>query len=396
MQESRNDHYMVDMTKLNEQYNEIVLALQSGEDAIGLEEKFECNIILITEMNYERNINDAVRNSDIILDYIEGDILLGKIVFPGIGSYLQEQRLDMQHGLLSICLLVLFWGYGLIGLIYYFYIRPFRKLEGFASQVAKGNMEEPLAINKNNYFGAFTESFDLMREELKQAKENEYKANISKKELVAELSHDIKTPVAAIKATCEVLKLKIVKAQNEEEKKDVLQKLEIIERKSDMIDRLIGNMFHATLEELNNLSVDAIEESSHLVVNILKEIQYYENIEIMDDIPECLVFMDKLRLTQVIDNIINNSFKYAGTKVEVSFLDQKEGIIIRFRDYGKGVLEEELPLITQKYYRGVNKKGISGAGLGLFLSNYFTKNMMGGMDCYNDNGFIVELFLKKV
>jgi len=80
-----------------------------------------------------------------------------------------------------------------------------------------------------------------MREELKRARESEYEANRSKKELVAELSHDIKTPVATIKAVCEVLCVK-------EKNQDTLEKVEVIANKAEMIDSLVGNMFHATLE----------------------------------------------------------------------------------------------------------------------------------------------------
>lgn len=391
-----NEYNAVDMPSLNESYNEIILALNSGSESEILEDKYGCDIYLKADNDYESKINDALRENKISMDYVEGEALLGKIVFPGMGAYWQEQRLALQNNLIYTCLFILVCGYILIGFIYYFYILPFRKLQLFASEVARGNMDVPLTIQKENYFGAFTESFDLMREELKLAKENEYKANISKKELVAELSHDIKTPVAAIKATCEVLKIKIVKTQSENEKKDILQKVEIIEKKSNMIDELIGNMFHATLEELSNLTVDSSEESSGIILAMLEEIQYYENIETKNEIPECLLYIDKLRLKQVIDNIIINSFKYAGTKVEVTFLEKAEGIVIKFKDYGKGVLEEELPLITQKYYRGNNKIGKSGAGLGLFLAKYFMEHMKGDMVCYNDDGFVVELFLRKV
>ena len=55
----------------------------------------------------------------------------------------------------------------LLVIIWYFYIRPFNKLSDFASSVSKGNLDVPLNMDRHNYFGAFTESFDRMREELK-------------------------------------------------------------------------------------------------------------------------------------------------------------------------------------------------------------------------------------
>lgn len=395
-QKDGEQYHTVDMAELNKKYNEIVRALESGQEILSLERKYECVIYLKTDIDFESKVNNALLKNKICMDYFKYDVLVGKIIFPGMSDYFRQQQAAMQTRIIYLCFIVLLCGYVLIGLLYYFYIRPFRTLQIFASEVAKGNMDVPLMIQKDNYFGAFTESFDLMREELKLAKENEYKANVSKKELVAGLSHDIKTPVAAIKATCEVLKLKINKAEDQKETKYILNKIEIIEKKSDMIDELVDNMFHATLEELNNLAVESLEESSKLIVNMLEEIKYYENIEIKNVIPECLLYMDKLRLKQVIDNVIHNAFKYAGSKVEVEFLEKKEGIIVKLKDDGEGVLEEELPLITQKYYRGKNKEGKSGAGLGLFLAKYFMEHMSGDMVCYNENGFVVELFLRKV
>ena len=279
--------------------------------------------------------------------------------------------------------------YAVLLILYRCYIRPFHTLQEFTAQVAKGNLELALPIRKNNFFGAFTESFDLMRQELKRARESEYQANISKKELIAELSHDIKTPVSTIKATCEVL-------QVTEQKEDTLHKIGGIAGKAEMIDNLVGNMFHATMEELEVLKVEPIEESSLAISEMFHDFKYYGQITLENDIPECLLYFDKLRLQQVLDNIINNSYKYAGTEVRVSFIESTEGIIIRIRDSGQGTTEEELALIKEKFYRGSNTEGKSGSGLGLYLADNFMKQMDGELECYNEDGFVVELFLHKV
>lgn len=378
-----------DMARLNADYKQIVTALDSGEDKKKLEDSYDCRIYLRTDGDYAGSIVTVLQDGNVQMDYMKGDLLLGKIVFSGQKDKFLQSGMQLQRRMIFMCAGLLLAGYILIGILYYSYIRPFRTLQQFAADVAKGNMEVPLKIQKGNYFGAFTESFDLMREELKKAREKEYQANISKKELVAALSHDMKTPVAAIKATCEVLKLKLLKS-------DLLGKVEIIEQKSDMIEQLINNMFHATLEELENLAVEPAEQPSGLIVTMLEELQYYENIKIKNNIPECLIYMDKLRLKQVIDNIVNNSYKYAGTRIDVLFREESTGILVEFRDYGSGVAEEELPFVTEKYYRGSNGKEKSGAGLGLFLAKYFMEHMGGALECYSDGGFVVNLFLRKV
>lgn len=392
-----NESYpVIDSSALNGVHKQIVEKLDDGKDRGSLEQFYDCRIYLKTDADYQGEVMAAIVDSKIILDYEANDRLLGKIVLSGEGDRFDEICLVVKNRMIQASIALLLAGYLVIGLIYYFYIRPFQKLKHFAENIAKGNLDVPLSINQNNYFGVFTESFDLMREELKTARENEYQANVSKKELVAELSHDMKTPIATIKATCEVLKVKACKSENESEKRDILEKAEIIEQKSDMIDQLIGNMFHATLEELNNLKVESVEEPSTHILAMFDELQYYENIRVKNQVPECLIYMDELRFKQVIDNIINNSFKYAGTQIDVSFQEQAEGIVLEIRDYGEGVSEEDLPLITEKYFRGSNGKGKSGAGLGLFLAKYFMDHMYGGMECYNDQGFVVNLFLRKV
>jgi signal transduction histidine kinase len=244
----------------------------------------------------------------------------------------------------------------------------------------------PLEMDKNNLFGAFTEGFDLMREELNKARENERLANQSKKELVASLSHDIKTPVASIKAVTEVM---YIKSADENQKKQ----LEIINSKADQINTLITNMFNATLEELQELKVTVTEQPSEVLYDLIKNADY-NNLANVASIPECIVLLDVLRLAQVIDNVISNSYKYAGTSIYVSARICGKYLEIAFKDYGPGVLEDELPLIFNKFYRAHNSAGKSGSGLGLYISKYIMDKMSGDICCENgDDGFVVMLKL---
>lgn len=299
----------VDVASLNERFKQIAAGLANNENKDKLEAMYECQIFLKDEADYSSNVMASIKNSKILMDYESGNELLGKIVFSGERDLFNSSRRILKNRMIQNCIIMLFPGYLLIGLIYYFYIRPFKKLQLFAANIAKGDLAAPLSIHKGNYFGAFTESFDIMREELKTAKEYEYKANVSKKELVAELSHDMKTPIATIKATCEVIRMKVIKSGNEEGQKDILEKVGVIERKADMTHQLIGNMFHATLEELKNLKVEPMEELSTQIAGMLNELQHYDTIMIKSSVPECLVYMDSLRFKQVIDNVVNNGRK---------------------------------------------------------------------------------------
>lgn len=378
-----------DMVYYNEQFLLAEKAIAAGREKEEVEAEFGCEILFTKDRDYQIKLQDALQREALILDYFRGEELAGKIVWNLRESHFNKMEEKRERQMLLFFALQLFTGYLLFAFVYIRLIRPFSYLQNFARQIAKGNLDFPLPARKHNYFGAFTESFDLMREELKRARESECLANRSKKELVAELSHDIKTPVAAIRAACEVLLLT-------EKQPGIQKKIGMIDNKAKMIDELVGNLFHATLEELMALKVEPVEESSRCIMEMFRDLQEYGQIQFAGALPECMIYVDKLRLSQVIDNCINNGWKYAGTGVTVEFSKEEEGIRIRIRDHGRGVPQEELSRITEKFYRGSNARGKEGSGLGLYLAKIFMEQMNGGMEYYNQDGFVVELFLKKV
>lgn len=278
-------------------------------------------------------------------------------------------------------------------------------MKEFARKIADGDLEFRLPMDRGNYFGAFTESFDLMREELRKARQGEYQANISKKELVAELSHDIKTPVATIKAICEVLAIKLATVKSAElpdstTLTESIEKIAVIDAKADIIDALISNLFHATLEELEMLKINSSEQASTVIMQMFKDIDNFGKIQFKNDLAECLIFCDPLRLSQVIDNIISNSHKYAKTDIDIWFnLDKTEkNLTVKIKDYGAGVDPDECPLVCEKFFRGSGQtvQNTPGSGLGLYLARQFMNGMGGSLRCYNEDGFVVELQIKVV
>ena len=345
---------------------------------------------------------------------------------------LNEKMVNGQNMMLKY--VIIFWvallilGYVLILVVYLFELKPVSEVEKFASEIAKGNLEVPLPIHKNNMFGSFTESFDMMREELKASRMRELEAEKAKKEMVAELSHDLKTPVATIRATCEVLELKLRKeieinkkmlddsSNNQESREQIegkiaelqnyLEKIGYIYNKSDMINELVGSVFRATLDDMQEISIEPKENESVIIESYFRGLKEYGNIILDNHIPECLVYMDKLRMEQVIDNIVGNSYKYAGTDIHVSFDEtdmtlpgngnKTSFIKITIRDAGSGVNEDDLPLLIEKFHRGSNAGDKPGYGLGLYLANWYMEKQGGGMEYYNDHGFVVELLVKKV
>lgn len=273
----------------------------------------------------------------------------------------------------------------------FFYIRktvikPFNKLKNFAKRVAGGNLDIPLEMDRQNLFGAFTESFDIMRCELKKARLAEARANESKKELVAKLSHDIKTPVASIKAASEV---GAAVAPDEKSRANFEQ----ITQKADQINTLVSNLFSAALEELQELSVTPIDMKSEELKALLENADYLHRA-VIPTVPECMLFADKLRLQQVFDNIFANSYKYADTMINVSICIRESHLAVSIEDFGGGVDDSELPLLKEKFKRGSNTNNVEGAGLGLYIADYCMKKMQGRIDIENGStGLKVTVFV---
>lgn len=327
-------------------------------------------VLFKTKEGLSESLNTAVSHRDTILDIEADGGAAGKIIiYNGSMQALQRQK---QTAVISFIAAMLMQCGICIGYIFYLnhtILKPFRKLKGFAERVAGGNLDIPLEMDRRNLFGAFTESFDIMRSELKKARIAEAEANASKKELVAKLSHDIKTPVASIKAASEVG----AALTGDEKIKDNYTQ---IIRKADQINTLITNLFTATLEELKQLSVTPVDMESRELKGLLENSDYLHRA-VIPDIPDCLLYVDKLRLQQVFDNIFANSYKYADTRIEVAVRRNGNCLAVSIEDYGGGVNVEELPLLKEKFKRGSNTGDKEGAGLGLYISDYFMREMQG-------------------
>lgn len=115
-----------------------------------------------------------------------------------------QERQD--SALAAIIVLALVAIAGIVGLAAYLYvsvIRPFKRLESFADEVAAGNLEAPLRYERSNPFGPFAWAFDHLRTQLLRARQAEAQASESYKTALASLSHDLRTPLASLRAYAE-------------------------------------------------------------------------------------------------------------------------------------------------------------------------------------------------
>lgn len=274
---------------------------------------------------------------------------------------------------------------GLFGFVYYRILKPFEKLQRFATEVSRGNFDFPLQEQRNQSFGAFSWAFDNMRFELKKAKENEQLALQNSKTVIASLSHDIKTPIASIRACSEALH-NGMDTTSERRKRY----LDTIIKKCDAVCALTNDLFLHSLADMEALQYHCewVEITSFLeVLHTTLLLEYEGRIQIDDQVlrnkDKSFFFIDEKRYVQVIANICQNAMKYTNGHLFVSYQFVDQTLLCCLQDEGNGILDEDLPFIFEKFYRGKHVEKIAGAGLGLYLVQDMMQKMQGSVTIAN-------------
>lgn len=355
----------------------------------------------------------------------ENGRIWGNVIIPDDGlTTLKDFRNKFLIGAV-ICVLMVF--IGMITFAVYVdknVIAPFKNLKDFAAKVAQGQLNEPLQMDRDNMFGAFSESFDIMREELAESKKRELELQKKERELVASLSHDLKTPVTGIKVTSELLQMRLSVKENEVSRSEtevdnesadisgkgseseqieftradidtMSQDAKGIYQKAEQIDALVSDLFTAALDDLGEFKVSCNDEESKVLNNIVKS---YDDrgLAVIGMLPEVIINIDKKRMSQVIGNVISNSYKYANTRIDISYRLSEGYLEMQIRDYGPGVPTDELDLITNKFYRGKKWQDTEkeGNGLGLYISKTLMNKMNGDLLTESDGeGLAVTLII---
>lgn len=277
------------------------------------------------------------------------------------------------------------------GYIYFAILRPFEKLKDFAAKISLGNFNVPLKYERSNYFGEFTWAFDSMRNEITKSRASEKEAIENNKTVIATLSHDIKTPIASIRAYVEGLSANMDSSFEKRERY-----LSVITKKCDEVSRLTNDLFLHSVSDLDKLTlVPERIEICAFTESVINEISA-ERGDILFRQPDFTAFVhvDKNRFTQACENIINNARKYAKTDMEVFFTREDEAIALHFRDYGEGIPDENIPFVFDKFYRGNNCKNEQGSGLGLYIVKYILEKTGGEVVLQNrEKGLEVTMIL---
>ncbi len=231
---------------------------------------------------------------------------------------------------------------------------------------------ESLSRNETQLLDAFTTQAALAIERIRLSR-SEARAKIleetdrAKSLLLSSVSHELRSPLASIKASISSLNSDVVEWDSEARK----ELLATIEEESDHLDQLIGNLLDMSRIEAGALKLqrswNSLDEISNGVVNRMrKKLQNYQvNVSIPPEIP--LISTDYVLIGQVFTNLIDNGVKFAapGTKIEILASLEPYNVHVQVTNQGPPVHEDQLPHIFEKFYRQKVGSRVTGIGLGL-------------------------------
>ncbi|BDX04604.1 two-component system sensor histidine kinase EnvZ [Planctobacterium marinum] len=227
--------------------------------------------------------------------------------------------------------------------------RPLLALQRAAIKVGKGDIPPPLAEEGSTEIVSVTRAFNQMAKGIKQLEDD-------RALLTAGISHDLRTPLTRIRIATEML------PQDQDWISEGI--IHDIEDMNDIIDQFIDYVRHdkgekRELTDVNELINDAV---------LARNIEEHHNIQLqLTAIPQILV--RKVAIKRVLDNLIENAFRYGSDNILLSSEYDKKAHIVRFsvRDYGKGIPEDEIEDLFQPFKQGDKARGSTGSGLGLAI-----------------------------
>ena len=286
------------------------------------------------------------------------------------GVEVEALLLDM---ILTIILILIFTSVLLTAWIYRSIVTPLHHLQVATKKITEGNLDFEMPAGGDDEIGELCTDFEEMRRRLKESAEEKVESERQNKELISNISHDLKTPIAAVKGYVEGLMDGVADTPEKQEKY-----IRTIYNKANDMDRLINELsFYSKIDtnripytfekiNVNAYFADCIEDLSIELEEQNIELSYFNYVD-----EEVLVIADVEQIKRVINNIVGNSIKYIDKPrgmVNIRVKDVGDFIQVEIEDNGKGIGAKDLPQIFDRFYRADASRNSSKGGSGIGLS----------------------------
>ncbi len=275
--------------------------------------------------------------------------------------------------LLTSVIILCITGVVLITWVYRSILRPIGRLQEATKQIGDGNLDFTLDVEDDDEIGQLCQNFEEMRIRLKESTEEKIQYDKESKELISNISHDLKTPITAIKGYVEGIMDGVASSPEKLDKY-----IRTIYNKANDMDRLIDeltfyskidtNKIPYTFSKINvaNYFGDCIDEVGLELEARGVELGYFNYVD-----EDVMVIADAEQLKRVINNIIGNSLKYMDKKhgiINIRILDVGDFVQVEIEDNGKGIGAKDIPYIFDRFYRTDSSRNSAKGGSGIGLS----------------------------
>lgn len=308
------------------------------------------------------------------MDFLYPDSSEGSLfIISKVDEFLPEVKSMILEMLLSgICILIIA-GAALTVWVYQSILRPLGKLQEATKKIRDGNLDFTLEVDDEDEIGRLCQDFEEMRIRLKESAEEKIQDDKENKELLSNISHDLKTPITAIKGYVEGI-MDGVAASPEKLNKYI----RTIYNKANDMDHLIDELTFYSKIDTNKIPYnftkinvsgyfrDCIEEVGLEMESQNIELGYFNYVD-----EGIVVIADAEQMKRVINNIISNSVKYLDKKrgiINIRIKDVGDFIQIEIEDNGKGIAAKDLLNIFDRFYRTDSSRNSSKGGSGIGLS----------------------------
>lgn len=275
----------------------------------------------------------------------------------------------MKTQLLYIWIILLIITLSIGAFIARVFLKPIERLNHAVNQIGQGNMDQRVEITTNDEIGDLSKNFNIMADKLSRV-------DLLRKELVSNVSHDLRTPLGLIKGYAEMIR-DIHYKDPEKMQEDLSVIIDETDRLSGMVSEILdSSQFKSGYIELKIEKIDLVElmnsswEKYKIDAN-KKEIK----LSLNNKYESLYINADPIRLQQVIENFISNALNFtkSGGKVDLNLLIKDEQIRVEVEDDGIGIKAEDLKLIWDRFYR-VNKNSDNNESSGIGLA--IAKNIL--------------------